>query len=1019
MTTHNSTDTKEEIRRRLKLSDLIEPECQKGLKSAGSNRFRAFCPVHGSDHQRSLSIDDGTGRFQCFACGIKGDCYAWIMLRQNVEFREALQIAGKMVGVEVENKESAAAKKRRGLHALINEIGQHYHRRLPDEMREVIEQRWGLTSKTVDAWRIGWADGSAQKTLGFSAEAAKATGLFDSNKQGDGIYEALKGRITFPWSENGQVVYMVGRILQGEPPWRNQTVSKAVPKPLWGADSLTGAERVLIVEGIPDALAGWQCREALGHGWAFIACGGQELRSQDAELIAKRTQSPQIFLCLDGDDAGVAGTITSARLLIGHGVQEIHVLKLEGAKDLADWLRAHSAEDFNELVNITVASDSPFRLDIWRFWAHQFAHKTQAQILSHLDSEVYPVVKALGSSYLEIAAESLFDVLKIPKREILNAVKAISRKSDTLVQRTKDWFREFYAVLGHEHTETGNSLVCWSKRYRRIVKLSLEKPSALQNRLFPDMGDLAEQFDRIMPKGTQKQEALGVLVSALAQLGQDSASFGRMVRLRNGLHVLDSGLVLISQSRAYRKPIGGEWESVIEPAIGNHLLEARETDQNWLEFDTAALSAPLIYTPAEVYELFLEALLNAWTWLYSDDAQLIALAPFACTWASLFPSKPWIHLLGPAESGKTAQGFGFLGGAPGMTEAGGPFIPTAGREEQTSAAGMISKYSHTSQTIIVDEADPSEREIQKLLNILRNSGITGTGVLRGTPDGGYREDYLYVPAVFVGTEDWQKDPDTTRWLTIEFPPDSERTTAPQQTLYEFWREKGIDTRELRRTVLLAFTENYPELRATYKRLQQPGTIPGEELVSGRQRANMLPFFACAEIIGLDLRDLGQSIFRVRSKYKTSIQRGRIERQLIETLITGTFLRDNHRRLCVSEIQANDTMPVETAPYGVAIVRNDSEQPHLCVNWGNAQVAGPLRGTQFRTEKYSVKELAQIAKNAPGFIGTRQRRIGHIRGMWAEFDWNELSGEEADAPSPPGLPLDDEFRDDTDGEPVFE
>ena len=34
--------------------------------------LRAGCPFHGSDKQRSLSLDTETGRFQCFSCGIWG-----------------------------------------------------------------------------------------------------------------------------------------------------------------------------------------------------------------------------------------------------------------------------------------------------------------------------------------------------------------------------------------------------------------------------------------------------------------------------------------------------------------------------------------------------------------------------------------------------------------------------------------------------------------------------------------------------------------------------------------------------------------------------------------------------------------------------------------------------------------------------------------------------------------------------------------------------------------------------------
>ncbi len=39
---------------------------------AGGEKLRAYCPVHGGDHQRSLEVDQQTGRFFCHNCGCWG-----------------------------------------------------------------------------------------------------------------------------------------------------------------------------------------------------------------------------------------------------------------------------------------------------------------------------------------------------------------------------------------------------------------------------------------------------------------------------------------------------------------------------------------------------------------------------------------------------------------------------------------------------------------------------------------------------------------------------------------------------------------------------------------------------------------------------------------------------------------------------------------------------------------------------------------------------------------------------------
>jgi hypothetical protein len=55
----------------LTLSDVDLARC-KPVRGEGGKSLRAFCLFHGSDNQRSMRVDLGTGRFHCFACGAWG-----------------------------------------------------------------------------------------------------------------------------------------------------------------------------------------------------------------------------------------------------------------------------------------------------------------------------------------------------------------------------------------------------------------------------------------------------------------------------------------------------------------------------------------------------------------------------------------------------------------------------------------------------------------------------------------------------------------------------------------------------------------------------------------------------------------------------------------------------------------------------------------------------------------------------------------------------------------------------------
>jgi hypothetical protein len=55
----------------LTLTDAEVKACRP-VRGEGGQALRAFCPIHGSDQQRSLRVDLATGHFRCFACGAWG-----------------------------------------------------------------------------------------------------------------------------------------------------------------------------------------------------------------------------------------------------------------------------------------------------------------------------------------------------------------------------------------------------------------------------------------------------------------------------------------------------------------------------------------------------------------------------------------------------------------------------------------------------------------------------------------------------------------------------------------------------------------------------------------------------------------------------------------------------------------------------------------------------------------------------------------------------------------------------------
>lgn len=77
-----------EIRARLGVSSVVGRVVT--LKKAGKD-WLGLCPFH-NERTPSFTVNDGKGFFHCFGCGAHGDAIAFVMQRQGLGFREAVEL---------------------------------------------------------------------------------------------------------------------------------------------------------------------------------------------------------------------------------------------------------------------------------------------------------------------------------------------------------------------------------------------------------------------------------------------------------------------------------------------------------------------------------------------------------------------------------------------------------------------------------------------------------------------------------------------------------------------------------------------------------------------------------------------------------------------------------------------------------------------------------------------------------------------------------------------------------------
>ena len=74
-------------------------ECVELQPERGGRQFRGSCPFH-DDSNASLVVYADRGAFKCWSCCAGGDCFAFLMKRENVLFLDALKMLAQRAGLE-------------------------------------------------------------------------------------------------------------------------------------------------------------------------------------------------------------------------------------------------------------------------------------------------------------------------------------------------------------------------------------------------------------------------------------------------------------------------------------------------------------------------------------------------------------------------------------------------------------------------------------------------------------------------------------------------------------------------------------------------------------------------------------------------------------------------------------------------------------------------------------------------------------------------------------------------------
>ncbi|MDD2822566.1 MAG: DNA primase [Candidatus Daviesbacteria bacterium] len=328
------------IKQKINIVDLISEYLP--LKKSGVN-YKAPCPFH-AEKSPSFVVSPERGIFHCFGCNVGGDIFKFLMLKDSMEFVDALDILAKRAGVTLSRKPSKDKDKKSKLFDANQKASQYFHyilteHKLGEPALAYLKKR-GLTDKTIKEFNLGYAPNSWDSLFKFMSKRGFTTsdlidaGLAVASKSGG--YDRFRGRVMFPLLDvKGQIIAFSGRILGvGEPKYINtpQTIIFDKGNCLYGLNLSKGEIRqtnaAILTEGEMDTIMSYQAGVK-----NVVASKGTALTAGQIDLIKKYTDT--ILLCFDSDSAGDAASRRGIEMADFAGLN-IKVIKIPEGKDPAE-----------------------------------------------------------------------------------------------------------------------------------------------------------------------------------------------------------------------------------------------------------------------------------------------------------------------------------------------------------------------------------------------------------------------------------------------------------------------------------------------------------------------------------------------------------------------------------------------------------------------------------------------------------------------------------------------------------
>ncbi|HTN74267.1 MAG TPA: DNA primase [Pirellulaceae bacterium] len=365
-------DTKDRIRAAVDITDLVGAYGLE-LRRQGRN-YVCLCPWH-ADSRPSLNVNPERQTWKCWVCNIGGDIFSFVMQREGIDFRQAMEMLAERAGIELTQRPQAkaqpgSASDKNTLYKALEWAEQQFHDcflRSSDAAaaRKYIHER-GIDAEHVKKFRIGYSPDNWQWLIDRAAQTPytpavlDAAGLINKRESG-GAYDFFRGRVIFPIRDTQlRPIAFGARILPevsaemeartGNKPGKyintRETRLFSKSEQLYGLDigrdAIAKSREIVITEGYTDVIIPHQ------FGVQNIAAVlGTALGARHIPLV--RRFADTVYLVLDGDEAGQRRTNEIIQLFLFENLG-LRILTLPNDLDPCDFVLEYGGEAFQGML---------------------------------------------------------------------------------------------------------------------------------------------------------------------------------------------------------------------------------------------------------------------------------------------------------------------------------------------------------------------------------------------------------------------------------------------------------------------------------------------------------------------------------------------------------------------------------------------------------------------------------------------------------------------------------------------